>query len=94
MNMEWNEHVEPGKADVGKEQNAATPVSLIGGAWDFMNMGIEVRSNLEVEIPKPPDWATCEEHGSEDEVTVTEMDAFGEGERPEASPLEVLRTRL
>ena len=33
VNMELNEHAEPGQAGAGKERNAAAPVSLIGDAW-------------------------------------------------------------
>ena len=40
VNMEVNENAEPGQAVVGKERNAATPVSRIGEAWDSVNMGI------------------------------------------------------
>ena len=54
--MELNEHAEPGQTGAGKERNAAAPVSLIGDAWDFLNMGIEVRSTPEVELPQPPGW--------------------------------------
>ena len=92
--MEVNEIAEPGQAGVGKERNAATPVSLIGDAWDFMNMGIEVKSNPEVELPQPPGWANCEEHGSDGEVTFTETVALSKEERSKASPLEMLRERL
>ena len=53
MNIKLDEHAEPGQAGVKKARNAATPVSQIEDAWDFMKMGTEVGSNPEVEIPQP-----------------------------------------
>ena len=69
VNMEVNENAEPGQASVGKERNAATPVSRIGEAWDFVNMGIEVETTPEVDLPLLPGWATHEEQGPEAEIT-------------------------
>ena len=69
-------------------------MNLIGGAWDFMNMGMEVKSNPEVEIPQPLGWANCEEHGSDRNMTITETVAFNKEERPEALPLAILGATL
>jgi hypothetical protein len=90
VNMELNEHVEPGQAGGGKEKHASTPVSQIGNALDFMNVVMQVGSNPEVEIPKPPGWTNCEENFPEAKVTITETFAFGKEERTKASPLEIL----
>ena len=54
VNMELTEHAEPGQSGSRKEQKAAAPVSLIGDTWNFVNMGIEVKSTPEVELPQPP----------------------------------------
>jgi hypothetical protein len=94
VNMEMNEIAEPGQAGVGKERNAATPVSRIGEAWDFVNMGIEVETTPEVELPLPPGWATHEEQGPEAEITITDSVAYSKEEKAELSPLEKLQARL
>ena len=39
VNMDLNENSEPGQTCAGKERNAAAPVSPVGEAWDFINMG-------------------------------------------------------
>ena len=94
MKMELGEHAEPEQTGVGKDQNAATHVILIGDAWDFMNMGIEVGSNPEVEISRPPSWTNYEEHCSEGGVIVVETIASGREDRSEVLPLYMLWARL
>ena len=94
MNMELNKHAEPRQTSVGKKENASAPMSLIGDAWNFMNIGIEIESTPEVELPQPPCWANCEEHDSDGEVTVTEKVALSKEDRSKASPLEMLQERL
>ena len=90
MNVELNEHAEPGQAGPGKERNAAVPVSLIGDAWDFMNIGIEVKSTPEVELPRLLGWANHEEHGPEAEITITDSVPYNKEKKTEVSPLEKL----
>ena len=94
VNMEVNENAEPGQAGVGKERNAATPVSRIGEAWDFVNMGIEVETTTKVELPLPPGWATHEQQGPEAEITITDSVNYSKEEKAESSPLEKLQARL
>ena len=65
VNMDLNEHAEPGQTCAGKEQHAAAHVSPIGEAWDFMNMGAEIEPNLEDELPQPPCWEHCQQNRPE-----------------------------
>lgn len=89
--MEVNEHSKPGQAGVGKERNAATPVSQNEEAWDFVNMGMEVDTSPEVELPLPPGWATQEEQGPETELTITDSVTYIKEEKAEFSPLKNCR---
>ena len=53
--MELNENAKLGQSGIGKEQYITTPLIPVGGAWDFMNLGMQVGYNPEIGMPHPPD---------------------------------------
>jgi hypothetical protein len=63
MNMELDEMLQ--------QDNTTTNVSQVGDAWDFMNIGMQVGSNPEVEMRQPPGWTNCGDTGSEGKLTIT-----------------------
>ena len=48
-----------------KDRNAAAPVSPIGEAWDFINMGAEIEPNLKDELPQNPCWEHYQQNAPE-----------------------------